>query len=190
VKKHIGDRRGRARFEIVGRLIGSLETRERWAIRNMGEGGALVESTVPLAPGGRVAGRLSFRGQSREVRGEARHIATAGARGGGCALSRGRAMGRISQCGRLRQHGANESSAEEIRARGGPPRRGSRGPGTDTEIGQARWSTVGGSTSATGVLLASQQPLDLGETGAARPVGDHSFAAQLEVRRTDAQAPE
>lgn len=62
-------------------------------------------------------------------------------------------------------------------------------PGPDVEIGQAHWSTVDViDISTTGVLLASQQPLGVGEKGELRVrLGDRSFAAQLEVRRTDAR---
>jgi hypothetical protein len=46
-----GDRRGRVRFEIVGELWGSIEARPTLFVRNLGLGGALVESPVALAPG-------------------------------------------------------------------------------------------------------------------------------------------
>src|SRR5512134_3638444 len=75
-KKGIGDRRGRARFEIVGTLTGTLETWRRLEIRNLGAGGALLDANVPFAPGSRLSGRLLLRGHVREVRGEVRHIRT------------------------------------------------------------------------------------------------------------------
>ena len=50
VKRRLGDRRARPRFEIVGELFGSLETVLRLPLRNVGIGGALFESHVPLAP--------------------------------------------------------------------------------------------------------------------------------------------
>ena len=49
VKRRLGDRRARPRFEIVGELFGSLETVLRLPLRNVGIGGALFESHVPLA---------------------------------------------------------------------------------------------------------------------------------------------
>lgn len=44
------DRRGRVRFEIVGELWGSIEARASLLVRNLGLGGALVESPVVLTP--------------------------------------------------------------------------------------------------------------------------------------------
>ena len=49
VKRRLGDRRARPRFEIVGELFGSLETVLRLPLKNVGIGGALFESHVPLA---------------------------------------------------------------------------------------------------------------------------------------------
>lgn len=45
------DRRGRVRFEIVGDLWGSVEAPATLVVRNLGVGGALVESAVALTPG-------------------------------------------------------------------------------------------------------------------------------------------
>ena len=50
MKRRLGDRRLRPRFEIVGELWGTLETALRLSLRNVGTGGALFESDVPLAP--------------------------------------------------------------------------------------------------------------------------------------------
>jgi hypothetical protein len=49
VKRRLGDRRVRPRFEIVGELWGTLETVLRLPLKNVGIGGALFESQVPLA---------------------------------------------------------------------------------------------------------------------------------------------
>lgn len=48
MKRRLGDRRIRPRFEIVGELWGTLETVLRLPLRNVGMGGALFESHVPL----------------------------------------------------------------------------------------------------------------------------------------------
>jgi hypothetical protein len=50
MKRRLGDRRGRPRFEIVGELWGTLETVIAMPLRNIGRGGALVQSAVALAP--------------------------------------------------------------------------------------------------------------------------------------------
>jgi hypothetical protein len=49
-KDRLGDRRGELRFEIIGHLWGALESTEHLSLRDIGRGGALVESRLPLAP--------------------------------------------------------------------------------------------------------------------------------------------
>ena len=62
-------------------------------------------------------------------------------------------------------------------------------PGADAEISQPNWSAVELiDISTIGVLFASPTPLDVGEKGELRVrLGDGSFAAQIEVRRSDAR---
>jgi hypothetical protein len=48
VKQKLGDRRGRPRFDIVGDLWGTLETVLPLPLKNIGRGGALLESRVAL----------------------------------------------------------------------------------------------------------------------------------------------
>ena len=50
MERRLGDRRGRPRFEIVGDLWGTLDTALAMPLMNVGRGGALVRSTVPLQP--------------------------------------------------------------------------------------------------------------------------------------------
>ena len=50
MRRRLGDRRQKPRFEIVGELWGTLETVLRLPLRNVGKGGALFESHVPLEP--------------------------------------------------------------------------------------------------------------------------------------------
>lgn len=50
MKRRLGDRRGRPRFEIVGELWGTLDTVIGMPLLNVGRGGALVRSTIPLTP--------------------------------------------------------------------------------------------------------------------------------------------
>jgi hypothetical protein len=50
VRRKIGDRRIRPRFDIVGDLWGSLETVLRLPLRTVSRGGALIHSHVPLPP--------------------------------------------------------------------------------------------------------------------------------------------
>ena len=48
VRRKLGDCRGRPRYDIVGDLWGTLETVLRMPLRNVGPGGALIESHVAL----------------------------------------------------------------------------------------------------------------------------------------------
>ena len=49
MKRRLGDRRNRPRFEVVGELWGTFETVLRLPLKNVSVGGALLESHVPLA---------------------------------------------------------------------------------------------------------------------------------------------
>jgi hypothetical protein len=51
VRRKLGDRRIRPRFDIVGDLWGTLESVLRLPVRNVGRGGALIHSHVPLSSG-------------------------------------------------------------------------------------------------------------------------------------------
>jgi hypothetical protein len=48
MKRRIGDRRSKPRFEIVGDLWGSVDVSSSLSVVNLGRGGALLESPVPL----------------------------------------------------------------------------------------------------------------------------------------------
>ena len=50
MKRRIGDRRGKPRFEIIGDLWGSVDMSASLTVVNLGRGGALLEAAVPLAP--------------------------------------------------------------------------------------------------------------------------------------------
>lgn len=50
MRRKLGDRRVRPRYDIVGDLWGTLETVLRLPVHNVSPGGALVESDVPLVP--------------------------------------------------------------------------------------------------------------------------------------------
>ena len=187
MKKRIGDRRRRARFEIVGTLTGTLETLRRFRVRNLGTGGALVDTATPLAPGSRLTGRLSFRGRGREVRGEVRHITTLPDRNEGMRYLVGVEWDSSTRLDDLLQ-------AEPLRLSPGSPRQGPERrasvrltPGNDVEIGQPTWSTVELlDISTAGVLFSSPVAVEIGERGELRVrLGERSFAAQIEVRRSD-----
>lgn len=73
-KRRLGDRRARARFEIVGQLWGSLETVQPLTIHNLGRGGALLESSVPLQLDSVHRLRFSAGGQISDVQARVRHV--------------------------------------------------------------------------------------------------------------------
>jgi PilZ domain len=74
VRRKLGDRRIRPRYDIVGDLWGTLETVLRLPLRNVSPGGALIESHVPL-PAESVH-RLTFRcdGQDAAAQVRVRHV--------------------------------------------------------------------------------------------------------------------
>ena len=49
MQRRVGDRRVKPRFEIVGDLWGSIDTTTPLVVENIGRGGALLDSPVPLA---------------------------------------------------------------------------------------------------------------------------------------------
>jgi hypothetical protein len=51
VRRKLGDRRIGPRFDIVGDLWGTLESVLHLPVRNVGRGGALIHSQVPLSSG-------------------------------------------------------------------------------------------------------------------------------------------
>ena len=51
MRRGMGDRRLRPRFDVVGQLAGTLDASVSMALRDVGRGGAQVESLVQLATG-------------------------------------------------------------------------------------------------------------------------------------------
>ena len=50
VRRRLGDRRGRPRFDIVGDLLGSMEAVLRLPLKDISRSGALIHSHLPLPP--------------------------------------------------------------------------------------------------------------------------------------------
>jgi len=65
VRRKLGDRRNRPRFDIVGDLFGTLETVLRLPLRNVGRHGALIHSHVPLPI--ESIHRLTFQSDGQDV---------------------------------------------------------------------------------------------------------------------------
>ena len=74
MKRRLGDRRGRPRFEIVGDFWGTLDTVIGMPLLNVGRGGALVESSVPLTPQSVHHVAVSCDGQPTPARVQVRHV--------------------------------------------------------------------------------------------------------------------
>jgi hypothetical protein len=81
MKRRIGDRRAKPRFEIVGDLWGSVDVNTLLTIRNLGRGGALVESPMPLPLDSVHAVRAVADGESHPLTIRVRHSTDADDRG-------------------------------------------------------------------------------------------------------------
>jgi len=186
VKKRIGDRRARGRFEVVGSLTGTLETTRRLAIRNIGPGGALLDSPVPLTLGSRLSGRLGIRGHGRNAEARVRHLTALSDRGGGIHYLVGLQWEQSTSVDDL--VGTEPVKPAPGRPEGDERRMAPRMPGgADAEIGQSTWATVDViDISTNGVLVASPVPMEIGEKGKLKMrLGDANFVAELEVRRSE-----
>lgn len=74
MKRRLGDRRGRPRFEIVGDLWGTFDTVVGMPLLNIGQGGALVQSLVPLTPDAIHHVALNCDGQHTPASVQVRHV--------------------------------------------------------------------------------------------------------------------
>jgi hypothetical protein len=185
VKERIrGDRRIKNRFELVGTLPATLETWHRHKVRNLSPGGALVESSVPLPPGSRLTGRLSFQGSHRDVKAEVRYTQPEAGSGAakyliGLAWADGTAP------------------MEDVLTAGTPPRTQPTEKdrrewprvllADGTEMNRPDWSTVTVlDISVSGVLFLAPDRIAAGSKGQLRlRLGDNSFVGDIEIRRSD-----
>lgn len=189
MKKRIGDRRRRPRFEIVGTLTGTLEIWQRFRLLNLGAGGALIESTTPLLPGSRINGRVSICGQLRDVRAVIRRLTPDGGRRHyqvavewGNALAESDAL-LAAEPLPSRRRSLRHSVERRRTIRVSPPK--------SPEIRWPAWSTVQlVDISTDGVLLNSPVPLAAGERAQLRMrLGDRSFSGDIEIRREHTRMP-
>ena len=183
-----GDRRAKNRFELVGTLPGTLETWHRHRVRNLSFGGALVESTVPLAAGSRLSGRLLFQGSQRDIKAEVRHAQEDGDSAGtrryliGLAWADGtRPVDDILGSGMARPPSAEVERRQWPRV---PPAEG-------TEVNRPEWSTVTVlDISISGVMFLASERMAKGSKAQLRlRLGDNSFIGDIEIRRSDRCPP-
>jgi c-di-GMP-binding flagellar brake protein YcgR len=73
-KGRLADRRSDVRFEIIGHLWGSLMTVESLLLRNIGRGGALVESRRPLTAAPVHSVHLIHDAGTATIRAKVRHV--------------------------------------------------------------------------------------------------------------------
>src|SRR4029453_2850157 len=74
LRRKLGDRRGRPRYDIVGDLWGTLETVLSMPLRNVGPGGALIESHVALPAESIHRLTFSYGGQDASTQVRVRHV--------------------------------------------------------------------------------------------------------------------
>ena len=75
MRGRMSDRRVRPRFEIVGQLWGTMETVVAMTLCNVGYGGALVESDVPLPSNSEHHVTVTCDGVHSPMRVRVRHVA-------------------------------------------------------------------------------------------------------------------
>src|SRR5262245_53584127 len=73
-RRRLGDRRNRVRYEIVGQLWGSLETFEPMEVHNLSQGGALVETRLPLNADSVQRLRLTAQEQTLDLQARVAHV--------------------------------------------------------------------------------------------------------------------
>jgi hypothetical protein len=76
-RERVHDRRAGTRFEIVGRLPGTVETVGVLRVRNIAEGGALVEAPWPLPANSQHSARLGLSSGTFNVQVEVCHVTAA-----------------------------------------------------------------------------------------------------------------
>ena len=76
MQRRLGDRRGRPRFEIVGELWGTLDAVVGMPLVNVGRGGALVRSSVPLTPESEHHVSVACGGEQAPANVKVRHVRT------------------------------------------------------------------------------------------------------------------
>jgi hypothetical protein len=185
------DRRERSRFEVVGTLAGTLEVPRRLHVRNLGVGGALIESTVPIVAASRARVRVLYRGRPCEVRAEVRHVTWVRDEQKGVRYLAGLAWDSPILADDLMAMESADVSPRD--AHQGPERR-SHPRLADMPDVAVEWPTYVTvqitDISRRGVLLTTLALPPTGTTGWLRVrLGNAAFLAGVEVRRAEARRP-
>jgi hypothetical protein len=188
VKKRLGDRRSRPRFDVVGSLAGQIEIWQLSEVHNLGLGGALVDSTLPLSPGTQVSGRLSAGRELSRVRADVVHAAPTG---------RGRQLFGLSWIdipssiedviGALVPEAEDNDLTANLPEPLETDRRHTRRYPADGEASLELAVTLPAAVidiSASGALVSTNSPLEPGSTAQLNMrLGDHDFTSRIEIRR-------
>lgn len=183
VKERGVDRRSHRRFEIVGTFLGSLETWHPLRVRNLGAGGALVETAEAFPRDWRVRARVTVGGRRREMRVDVRHAAASP--GGGGYVVGLEFPEPLSDMNIADDRSASQEAVDANERRRYPRIEAPRG----FEIEFARWTTVElADVSMSGAMLIGPAPIDVGGRAHFRArLGDRSFYAEVEARRIAAR---
>lgn len=187
MKKRLDDRRGHARFEIVGILSGTLEVWQRSKMINFSTGGALIESAVVLDIGKRIEGRVATGAQVREMPSDVCWAVSVRKP----TTSKGQYRLGIAWAEPLVEN-------DQLMTMGSRPlsrlprsperRRAGRFLPTDTlELSWPSWLTVELiDVSQSGVLIGSPASVPVQERGQLRlRFGERPFVGEIEIRRID-----
>ena len=185
MKKRLGDRRSRPRFDVVGNLTGQVEVWQPSTVHNLGPGGALVESTLPLSPGVRVGGRLSAGREPYRIRAAVVHARTneAGRHLFGLQWLEGAST--VSEVlGTHPMEGDPLSGSEPDEMDRRRSRRVAVPADVALELSVSLAATVI-DISASGVLFSSRAPIEPGTAAElSMRFGDEDFTGRVEIRRT------
>jgi hypothetical protein len=173
------DRRSHRRFEIVGTFLGSLETWHPLTVRNVGRGGALMETGNAFPRDWKLRTRLTMAGNSRQLRVDVRH-ATARSVDGRCLVGvEFPAPLDVAELPGEGQPAAGVGPAIERRrySRVDPP--------DGFAIQSVHWTPVElADVSMSGVMFVAAMPVAVGRCGSFRArFGDQSFEAEVVSRR-------
>lgn len=196
MKKRLGDRRSRPRFDVVGNLVGQVDAWQSLDALNLGSGGALVESQLPLAPGIRLDARVSMSGGRYQLRAQVCHshplpagnrhhvgLAWIGGTPPGDELAAAAADAEREDPAALKEAKAEEQGHQPADDDRRKSPRFPCPPGWEVALRMTSSATII-DISGGGVLFASKVQFEPGDRARLRlRLGDEDFTSEIEVRR-------
>lgn len=189
VKKRLGERRTKPRFDIVGLLVGTVESWPRYSVLNVGPFGALVKATWPFPLGTRLGGTLAIRGRRLPIRAVVRRVARGTDPEGRpwCWVGLEWVDGPIAMDEFVEYVDRDDRAGPEGLNRRKGPRWFAEGR-ADVEFGLTLSVSIL-DVSSEGMLFSASMPLDAGVRGRMRTrIGGEDFASDFEVRRSGGPA--